>query len=313
MRVVFMGTPDFAVPTLQMLIDEGHTLCAVVTQPDKPKGRGKKEAMPPIKELALRYNLPVLQPQRIRGDEAFFTHIQSLNPDIIVVVAFGQILPESILTIPKYGCINIHGSLLPKYRGAAPIQWSIINGEDLTGVTIMYMDKGMDTGDMLLKKEIPITKEDTYETLHGKMKEVGAKALLEAMPLIVAGGDSREKQEEAESTYAPMIQKSLGEMDWSKPATTLDCLIRGLNPWPVCYTTYKGEVMKVWKAKVLLDTSNEKPGTLLKVDKEGLQVQTGVGSLLIEELQMPNKKRMPVSEYIKGNTLLVGEVLGTYE
>ncbi len=313
MRVVFMGTPDFAVPTLQMLIEEGHTICAVVTQPDKPKGRGKKETMPPVKELALHYNLPILQPQRIRGDKDFETHIQSLNPDIIVVVAFGQILPESILHIPKYGCINIHGSLLPKYRGAAPIQWSIINGEKVTGVTIMYMDKGMDTGDMLLKRELLITPEDTYETLHNKMKELGPQALLEAMPLILAGGPSREKQEEAASTYAPMIQKSLGAIDWSKPSTTLDCLIRGLNPWPVCYTSYKGETMKIWQAKVLEDTNIKEPGTILSVDKNGIQVQTGRGSLLIQEIQMPNKRRMPVSEYIKGNMISEGEILATYE
>lgn len=180
MNVVFMGTPDFAVPTLEMLIAEGHHVSAVVTQPDRQKGRGKKASMPPVKEVALAHHLPILQPERIKGDEAFFEHIQSLNPDVIVVVAFGQILPESILNIPKYGCINIHGSLLPYYRGAAPIQWSILNEESKTGVTIMYMDKGMDTGDMLLKKEMPIEKTDTYESLHDKMKIVGVEALKEA-------------------------------------------------------------------------------------------------------------------------------------
>ena len=177
MNIVFMGTPEFAVPTLQMLIDEGHTISGVVTQPDRPKGRGNKETMSPVKELAIKYGLTVFQPERVKGNEDFYNDIKALNPDVMIVVAYGKILPESILEIPSLGCINIHGSLLPSYRGAAPIQWSIINGEEKTGVTIMYMDVGMDTGDMLLKKEIIIEKEDTYQSLHDKMKEVGALAL----------------------------------------------------------------------------------------------------------------------------------------
>lgn len=310
MNVVFMGTPDFAVSTLEMLIAEGHHIAAVVTQPDKPKGRGKKESMPPVKEVALLHNLPILQPERIRGDEAFYKHIESLNPDIIVVVAFGQILPETILNLPKYGCINIHGSLLPKYRGAAPIQWSIINEEPVTGVTIMYMDKGMDTGDMLLKKQITITAEDTYGSLHDKMKEVGAMALKEALPAIIAGGKEREKQDDTLATYAPPLQKAMGEIDWHKKNNTIDALVRGLNPWPTAYTYYKGEVMKIWQAEPVQNNSEAKVGTIIQVDKKGIVVQTGEGSLLIKEIQMPNKKRIPVSEYIKGNTLEHGTVLG---
>lgn len=310
MNVVFMGTPDFAVPTLEMLIEEGHKISAVVTQPDKPKGRGKKSSMPPVKEVALKHDLPVLQPERIKGDESFFEHIQSLNPDVIVVVAFGQILPESILNIPKYGCINIHGSLLPKYRGAAPIQWSILNEELKTGVTIMYMDKGMDTGDMLLKKEMIIAPTDTYETLHDKMKIVGVEALKEAWPLIVAGGEGREKQDNEIATYAPPIQKSMGEINWQERTSHIDAKIRGLNPWPGGYTYYKGEVMKVWKALPSKEVHTAEAGTILEVSKEGLLVKTLDGSLLIQEIQMPNKKRMPVSEYIKGNTLEVGTLLG---
>lgn len=310
MNVVFMGTPDFAVPTLEMLIEEGHKVSAVVTQPDKPKGRGKKSSMPPVKEVALKHDLPVLQPERIKGDESFFEHIQSLNPDVIVVVAFGQILPESILNIPKYGCINIHGSLLPKYRGAAPIQWSILNEELKTGVTIMYMDKGMDTGDMLLKKEMIIAPTDTYETLHDKMKIVGVEALKEAWPLIVAGGEGREKQDNEIATYAPPIQKSMGEINWQERTSHIDAKIRGLNPWPGGYTYYKGEVMKVWKALPSKEVHTAEAGTILEVSKEGLLVKTLDGSLLIQEIQMPNKKRMPVSEYIKGNTLEVGTLLG---
>lgn len=310
MNIVFMGTPDFAVPTLEKLIEEKHNVLAVVTQPDKPKGRGKKQSMPPVKEVALAHDIPVLQPERIRGDEEFYKHIQSLNPDIIVVVAFGQILPETILNLPKYGCINIHGSLLPKYRGAAPIQWSIINEDKVTGVTIMYMDKGMDTGDMLLKKEMPIEICDTYETLHDKMKIVGAEALIEALPLIVDGGKERRKQEEELATYAPMIQKSLGEVNWNKTASSISALVRGLDPWPGGYTYYKGEVMKIWEIVPSSMESDALPGTVISVDKEGIIVKTEDSCLNIKVIQMPNKKRMPVAEYIKGNIIECGTVLG---
>lgn len=310
MNVIFMGTPDFAVPTLEMLISEGHHISAVVTQPDKPKGRGKKLCMPPVKEVALAHDLPVLQPERVKGNDAFIEHIQSLNPDVIVVVAFGQILPESVLNMPKYGCINIHGSLLPKYRGAAPIQWSILNEEKVTGVTIMYMDKGVDTGDMLLKKEIIIEEAETYETLHDKMKVVGAQALKEAFPMILSGGKEREKQKDEEATRAPMIQKSLGEVNWQMPTSHIDAKIRGLSSWLGVYTYYKGEVMKIWKAIPKKDGTHSAAGTVLEVNKEGILVQTEDGCLLIQEIQMPNKKRMPVSEYIKGNTIEVGMVLG---
>lgn len=306
-----MGTPDFAVPTLEMLIAEGHNVSAVVTQPDKPKGRGKSLSMPPVKEVALQHELPVLQPVRIKENEEFYNHILSLNPDVIVVVAFGKILPESILNIPKYGCINIHGSLLPKYRGAAPIQWAILNEEPVTGVTIMYMAKGMDTGDMLLKKEMVIEANDTYESLHDKMKIVGAEALKEAWPSIIAGGKEREKQNEGEATHAPMIEKSMGEIKWEATTSHIDAKIRGLNPWPVGYTYYEGNVMKVWQAvKAEVKDANSVPGTILSVGKEGLLVKTGDGALLIQEIQMPNKKRMPVSEYIKGNAIEVGTLLG---
>jgi methionyl-tRNA formyltransferase len=310
MNVIFMGTPDFAVPTLQMLIDQNYNIQAVVTQPDKPKGRGKKEAMPPVKELALKYNIPVLQPNQVKGDEEFYNHIKTLNPDLIVVVAFGQLLPESILNIPRLGCINIHGSLLPKLRGAAPIQWSIINQEPVTGVTIMYMDKGMDTGAMLLKKEIPIEADETYYTLHEKMKDIGAKALLEAMPDIERGGINREQQKNEDATYAPIISKELGHVQWNKTAKEIDALIRGLNPWPVAFTYYNGEPMKIWKARVYDEVKEGVSGTILEVSKNGILVQTGKGIILIEEIQFPNKKRMHVAEYIKGNKIEVDEILG---
>ncbi len=309
MNIIFMGTPDFAVPTLETLINEGHNISCVVTQPDKPKGRGKKETMPPVKETALKHGLTVLQPNRIKTDEEFISHIQSLNPDVIVVVAFGQILPKSVLDIPKYGCINIHGSLLPKYRGAAPIQWSIINEDEITGVTIMYMNEGMDTGDMILKKEMVISEDDTYETLHDKMKDIGAKTLIEAMP-IIEGLGNRIKQDEEDATYAPKIEKSLGEIKWDNNTSTVDALIRGVTPWPGGYTYYKGEVMKVWKVKKTQIHVEGAPGTIISVDKEGILVKTLDGALIIQEIQMPNKKRMPVSEYIKGNTIDVGIILG---
>lgn len=310
MNVIFMGTPDFAVPTLQMLIDEGHKISAVVTQPDRPKGRGNKVLMPPVKELALAHDLEVLQPERVKGNEEFLMHIKALNPDVIVVVAYGQILPVSVLEVPKLGCINIHGSLLPKYRGAAPIQWSVLNGEAVTGVTIMYMDKGMDTGDMLYKKEMVLAEDETYVSLHDKMKDVGADALKEAWPLIISGGKDREKQNDEEATYAPMIQKALGEIQWGKPNHEIDALVRGLNPWPVAYTYYDGQMMKVWKVSKEIGQTEYAPGTILEVDKLGIHVQTGNGILIIEEIQAPNKKRMPVSEYIKGNSLETGKLLG---
>ncbi|MEG0999852.1 MAG: methionyl-tRNA formyltransferase [Cellulosilyticaceae bacterium] len=310
MNIVFMGTPDFAVPPLQILIDEGHEISLVVTQPDRPKGRGKKDNMSAVKELALKYDLPVNQPERVKNDEEFYKHIKALNPDLIIVVAFGQILPESILEIPRLGCINIHGSLLPKYRGAGPIQWSVINQEEVSGVTIMYMDKGMDTGDMLYKKEIALAPKETSETLYDKMRIIGADALKEAMPLIISGGVGREKQDDTKATYAPPISKSLGEVDFSKSAKEIDALIRGLNPWPVAYTYYDNQCMKVWDVDVIAENSTYASGTIVKVAKEGLYVQTGEGQLCISEIQVPNKKRMAVSEYIKGHTILEGQILG---
>ena len=247
---------------------------------------------------------------RVKNDEEFYNHIKALNPDLIIVVAFGQILPESILEIPRLGCINIHGSLLPKYRGAGPIQWSVINGEKVTGVTIMYMDKGMDTGDMLYTKEMPLDPKETYQTLHDKMMSVGAQALKEAMPLIISGGEGRKKQNDEEATYAPMLNKAIAEIDWAKSAGEIDCLIRGLNPWPVAYTYYEEMLVKIWDADLVEGTSEYQAGTIVNVGKEGMLIQTGNGQILIKEIQVPNKKRMAVSEYIKGNTILEGQILG---
>ena len=309
MKIVFMGTPDIAVGCLQKIIDEKHEILGVVTQPDKPVGRGKKMGMPPVKELALKYDIPVYQPIKAR-DEEFVQVLRELNPDLIVVVAFGQILPKSILDIPKLGCVNVHVSLLPKYRGAAPINWVIINGEEKTGVTTMYMDEGLDTGDMILTSEFALNDEITAGELHDIMKEEGALVLKETIDLIAKGEVPRIPQNHEEFTYAPMMNKILGQIDFSKSAKEIHNLVRGVNPWPSAYTTYKGQTMKVWKTKVLNETSDKHPGTILKVDKEGIRVSTKDNVLLIKEIQMPGKKRVLVEEYIKGNSIETNEILG---
>lgn len=309
MRILFMGTPDIAVGCLQKIIDEKHDIIGVVTQPDKPVGRGKKMGMPPVKELALKYDLPVYQPIKAR-DEEFVKILKDLNPDLIVVVAFGQILPKSILDIPKFGCVNVHVSLLPKYRGAAPINWVIINGEDKTGVTTMYMDEGLDTGDMILTSEFELNDEITAGELHDIMKVEGAKVLKETIDLIEKGEAPRIPQNHEEFTYAPMMNKTLGQIDFSKSAKDIHNLVRGVNPWPSAYTTYKGQTMKIWKTKVLSESSDKVPGTILKVDKEGIRVSTKDNVILISEIQMPGKKRVLVEEYIKGNSIETNEILG---
>ena len=308
MKIVFMGTPDIAVPCLQKIIDEKYEILGVVTQPDKPKGRGKKLGMSPVKELAIENNIPVYQPIKAR-DKEFIDKIKSLNPDVIVV-AFGQILPKEILEIPKLGCINVHVSLLPKYRGAAPINWVIINGEEKTGVTTMYMDEGLDTGDMILKTEVNLDENITAGELHDKMMNIGAETLKETLRLIEEGNAPREVQNHEEFSYAPIMNKSLGNIDFSKSAREIHNLVRGVNPWPSAYTTYNDVIMKVWKTKVLDEKSTKDVGTIIDVSKDGIKVSTIDNVLLIEEIQMPNKKRMLVGEYIKGNTIETGLVLG---
>lgn len=309
MKIVFMGTPDIAVPCLQKIIDEKYDILGVVTQPDKPKGRGKKLGMSPVKELAIENNIPVYQPIKAR-DEEFIDTMKSLNPDVVVVVAFGQILPKEILEIPKLGCINVHVSLLPKYRGAAPINWVIINGEEKTGVTTMYMDEGLDTGDMILKTEVNLDENITAGELHDKMMNIGAETLKETLKLIEEGTAPREVQNHEEFSYAPIMNKSLGNIDFSKNAMEIHNLVRGVNPWPSAYTTYNGVTMKIWKTKVLDEESTKNAGTIIDVNKDGIKVSTKDKVLLIEEIQMPNKKRMLVGEYIKGNTIETGLVLG---
>ena len=309
MRVVFMGTPDFSVPTLEKIIEAGHEVIGVVTQPDKAKGRGKKVLFPPVKETALAHNLPVYQPRRARDPE-FIEEMKTLNPDVMVVVAFGQILPKAILDIPKYGCINVHASLLPKYRGAAPIQWAVIRGEKVSGVTTMQMDVGLDTGDMLLKKEVLLDEEETGGSLHDKLSTLGGNLLIETLEKIEAGDIHPEKQDDSQAgEYARMLDKNLGRIDFSMPAVEIERLIRGLNPWPSAFTSYNGKTMKLWKAKA--DNCGQGvPGQVIHVDKNSFTVQTGQGTLQILELQMEGKKRMDAGAFLRGCPLETGTMLG---
>ena len=309
MKVVFMGTPDFAVPTLEKIIEAGHEVLAVVTQPDKAKGRGKKVLFSPVKEKALEHDLPVYQPRRAREPE-FIEQMRELNPDVMVVVAFGQILPKDILDIPKYGCINVHASLLPKYRGAAPIQWAVINGEKISGVTTMQMDVGLDTGDMLLKTEVELEQDETGGSLFDKLSTLGGALLIETLEKIEAGGIHPEKQDDSQAgEYARTLDKALGNVDFTKSAVELERLIRGLNPWPSAYTFYNGKTMKLWKAEVV-SGGDVTPGQILSVDKQSFTVQTGEGALRILELQLEGKKRMDAGAFLRGCTLTVGEMLG---
>lgn len=309
MRVVFMGTPDFSVPTLEKIIEAGHEVIGVVTQPDKAKGRGKKVLFPPVKETALAHDLPVYQPRRARDPE-FIEEMKTLNPDVMVVVAFGQILPKAILDIPKYGCINVHASLLPKYRGAAPIQWAVIRGEKVSGVTTMQMDVGLDTGDMLLKKEVLLDEEETGGSLHDKLSTLGGNLLIETLEKIEAGDIHPEKQDDSQAgEYARMLDKNLGRIDFSMPAVEIERLIRGLNPWPSAFTSYNGKTMKLWKAKA--DNCGQGvPGQVIHVDKNSFTVQTGQGTLQILELQMEGKKRMDAGAFLRGCPLETGTILG---
>lgn len=307
MRIIFMGTPDFSVGTLEALVEAGHEVCLVVTQPDKPKGRGKEMQYTPVKEAALKHGIEVYQPRRIREAECV-EKLRQYNADIMVVVAFGQIIPKEILEMVPYGCVNVHASLLPKYRGAAPIQWSIIDGEVVTGVTTMQMDEGLDTGDMLLKTEVPITEEETGESLHDKLAKAGAALCVETLAKLQEGSIIPEKQGESPTAYAKMLDKKLGNIDWTKSAVEIERLVRGLNSWPSAYTYWNKKVVKIWKASVTDENSNEQAGTVVKVEKDGFYVQTGNGILKVLELQIPGKKRMDAGAFLRGYTIEPGEV-----
>lgn len=298
-RVLFMGTPDFAVPCLAALHKDTEVI-AVVTQPDKPRGRGQKLMPSPVKAFAVKNGLPVYQPARIKTADCV-AQLKELQPDIIVVVAFGQILSQEILDIPAYGCINVHASLLPRYRGAAPMQWSIINGEKFTGVTTMFMDAGLDTGDMLLKREIAITPDMTLEELHDSLMAMGSAVLMDTLAAIDDGSIKRIKQP-AESNYAPMLTKETGHIDWSKPAQEIHNLVRGLNSWPGAYTSLAGSKYKIWMTRTTGVSTNAVPGTIVTADKkQGLQVATGDELLEVIELQAPGKKKMRAVDYLNGH------------
>lgn len=309
MKIVFMGTPDFAVPSLNALLISKKDIAAVVTQPDKPSGRGKKLTPPPVKTVALNSGIRVLQPERIK-DEAFVNTIKEINPDVIVVAAYGKILPAKILHLPKYGCINVHASLLPKYRGAAPINWAIINGEKETGITIMQMDEGLDTGGILLQKGIEITKEDTAGTLSNKLSKIGAGLLIEGLGAIEKGGIKAIPQDNSKSSYAPMLKKEDGQIDWTKGAEDIYNMVRGMDPWPGAFTYYKGELWKVWKVRHG-DTGKGRPGEILTADKDRIDVVSKDSVISILEIQPANKKRMPVSDFLRGNKIEKGIILGS--
>lgn len=315
MRVLFMGTPDFAVPTLQALIQSEHEVIGVVTQPDKPKGRGGKMQCSPVKEVAVEAGLPVYQPARVR-DEAFLFELRRLDPDVIVVVAFGQILSKEILEIPEYGCLNVHASLLPKLRGAAPIQWSVIQGDRESGVTIQQMDEGIDTGDILMVQTYTLEEKETGGSLFERLSMLGGPMILKVMEDAQKGLLHPIPQNDEEHTYAKMLTKNMGEMDFAKSAVELERLIRGLNPWPSAYTYLQGKMLKVWEAEVVSEERVSEvqrygqPGVILAVEKDCFIVQTGEGALKILSVQLEGKKRMDVAAFLRGYTVEVGEFLG---
>lgn len=322
MKIIFMGTPDFSVGTLEALVEAGHEVVLAVTQPDKPKGRGGKMQFPPVKECALAHGIPVYQPRKIREKECV-EELKKYQADVCVVVAFGQILPKEILEMTPYGCVNVHASLLPKYRGAAPIQWAVINGEKVSGVTTMQMDEGLDTGDMLEKVEVPLDKKETGGSLFDTLSAEGAKLCVHTLAGLEEGTITPQKQGESTTEYARMLDKKAGEMDWTKPADALERLVRGLNPWPSAYTIWEDKVMKIWEADVVSgdeiapdgasgcagEAQNE-PGTIVRVTKEAFFVRTGEGLLKIKSLQIPGKKRMETDAFLRGYKIQEGTKLG---
>ncbi len=313
MRIVYMGTPDFAVPPLRAMAQAGYEIAAVVTQPDKPRGRGKSLQPTPVKEEALRLGIAVWQPQKVR-EPAFIEALRGLHPDIIVVAAFGQIIPKDILDMPPFGCVNIHASLLPKYRGAAPIQQAVIDGEKESGVTIMRMGTGLDTGDMIAKVVVPLSEEETGGSLFDKLAEAGADLLVKTLPDIFEGRAVYEKQpEESPTPYAGMITKEMGRMDFSKSASELERLVRGLNPWPSAFTFLNGKTLKVWKSAAVQEKTNAAPGTVVGSGKEGIRVACGEGVLLLTEVQLEGKKRMGAEAFLRGCPVETGVVFSRFK
>ena len=310
MKIIFMGTPDFSVGTLEALVEAGHEVVLAVTQPDKPKGRGKEMQFTPVKECALAHNIPVYQPKKIREPECI-EELKKYQADVCVVVAFGQILPKEILEMTLYGCINVHASLLPKYRGAAPIQWAVINGEKVSGVTTMQMDEGLDTGDMLLKAETEIGEYETAEELFDRLAVIGGDLLLKTIDGLEKGSITPTPQNDKEHTYAPMISRETGVIDWSKSAREISKLICGMNSWPLACTKYKDGILKIVSARVCDENSDKEAGEILALEKgKGLKISCGEGTLYIVTAQFPNSKKMNVEDYARGHEIELGVVLG---
>lgn len=310
MKVVYMGTPDFAVSPLEKLMEEGHEVLLVITQPDREKGRGKGIAQSPVKECAIKHGIEVFQPEKIKDPEAV-SFVKKFDADIFVVAAFGQILSEEILSIPPYGCINIHASLLPKYRGAAPIQWAVLNGEEYSGVTIMQMAKGLDTGDILTQEKIKLSEDETGDSLFDKLTGLGADLLIKTLPLIEKGKIIPQKQDEALSTYAGKITKDMGLLDFNKDSKTLERFVRGLNSWPSAYTHIDGKTLKIWEAEASLEkVKNTEPGTVINVSSDSFDIVCGEGLLRVRAVQLEGKKRMSVHDFLLGYRIKEGTRVG---
>ena len=307
MKIIFMGTPDFAAASLEALIDSRHEIQAVVTQPDKPKGRKGELTPSPVKVVAEEKGIKVYQPLKVR-DEEFVKTLRTYNPDVIVVVAFGQIIPLSILQMPKFGCVNIHGSLLPKYRGAAPIQWAVLDGEKETGITTILMDEGIDTGDILLKKTIQIDTDETSGSLFDKLMALGAKTILETLDELEKGSLTPTKQGESPTAYAKMLTKAMGLIDFTRSAKELDCFVRGMDPWPSAYTLLAGKTLKLWKVRAV--DGSGKAGSVIEIGKESFTIACGEGAIEVLEVQLEGKKRMSAGDFLKGSTLNIGQELG---
>lgn len=308
LKTVYMGTPEFAVPGLEALYKSGHEIGYVVTQPDKARDRGKKVQFTPVKEKAQEFGLQVLQPEKIKGNEDFLKILEEYGPDLIVVAAYGKLLPPEIIHLPRLGCINIHASILPRWRGAAPMQRAIMAGDENIGVTLMYMEEGLDTGDMIAKKITPILRKTAAE-LHDEVAKLGGELLLEQLPAIASENITREKQDDSLATYAAMIFKKDGELDFSKTPIEIERIIRGLDSWPGAYSYYKGQLMKIWGAKVPEKSCDAPYGTIVDISNEGIEVSAGGSILQITVIQMPGKKRIAVADYLKGNQIEIGEVL----
>lgn len=309
LRIIFMGTPEFALPALELLYKNDHQIIAVVTQPDRPAGRGRRPSAPPVKQLAEKLGLDVLQPPKVR-DTTFLEEFYRLNPDMVVVAAFGQILPGEIVNFPKLGCINIHPSLLPKYRGAAPLNWSIIRGEEKTGVTIMLMDEGMDSGDILLQEETKLGEEENVGQLHDRLAIMGAKLLQTTIGRILLGEAKRQKQDPAGVTFAPRLTRETGRINWHDRSRDIFNLIRGLSPSPAAYTSLDGQEMKIFSAQLMPVPPQEPPGTIATPVAAGLPVAARDGYVIIKDVQPAGKKRMTVADFLRGRKLEAGGVLG---